>query len=40
MSSKDILGGILFVVAGTFTVMILMTIGFLWWDHFKQRKDK
>jgi hypothetical protein len=40
MSEKQILIGTVFVFAASFTALTLLTIGLLWWDHFKQRKDK
>jgi len=40
MSTKDILAGTLFVFAATFTVMLVLAIGVMWWESFKDHRKK
>lgn len=40
MSIKEALTGAVFVFIATFTLMLVMAIGAMWWENFKDRHNK
>ena len=40
MTIKEALAGVVFVLTATFTLMIVMAIGVMCWENFKDRRNK
>jgi hypothetical protein len=40
MSIKEAVAGSVFVFTATFTLMLVMAIGVMWWENYKDRHNK